>query len=66
MYQIGSNVYIDDYSNLYTAAVDAQIIFVTRLDLNPGIEPNKVPEPSTLLLLTSGLLGLAAYGRKKG
>jgi hypothetical protein len=28
-------------------------------------EPVKVPEPTTLILLGAGLIGLAAYGRRK-
>ena len=31
----------------------------------PGPDPVPVPEPATVLLLVSGLLGLAGYGRRK-
>ena len=37
----------------------------TRIFSTPFTESGLVPEPSTLLLLGSGLIGLAGFGRKK-
>jgi len=62
---------IDDYTNLYTSATDVVMDQLTRLNRNDlGIEPRKdiingVPEPGTVLLLGSGLLGLVGYRRRK-
>lgn len=73
-FQAGGQVYIHNYSNLYTPTTDVEITQISRLNqnidpntglplyaLNKGTVPSAVPEPATLTLLGIGL----AYGLRK-
>ena len=64
--------------NSYTIALtqgyhDIDIFFAERhvvqsafqLNFFSDLEPNPIPEPTTILLLGTGLVGLAGFGRKK-
>jgi hypothetical protein len=56
----GVNIYLEDLSSA-NADWDWQDMTVLGNDLAPA----PVPEPATMLLLGSGLVGLAGFGRKK-
>ncbi|HDQ41154.1 MAG TPA: PEP-CTERM sorting domain-containing protein [Desulfonatronum sp.] len=58
IYESDGNHYWDDLSDPEKPILGAQMT-------DPLRAVNAVPEPGTVLLLGAGLLGLAAYGRKR-
>lgn len=57
-----SNVYFDELWK-YNGTFDHNILLGELSGVQMNINP--VPEPATLLLLSSGLVGLAGFGRKR-
>ena len=55
-----SYAYLDSYTGAQSASYHDSVFYTFTLT-----EPAPVPEPTTLLLLASGLIGLVGYGRKK-
>jgi hypothetical protein len=62
---VASNIMGLDYNDLYAGDQGPQVFSNISFDDEPFGVYNPVPEPSTMLLLGSGLIALVGYGRKK-
>jgi hypothetical protein len=56
---------IGSFLGIEIASGGGQLNFDNLSVSNDAIGTNPVPEPASMLLLGTGLLGLARYGRKK-
>lgn len=68
-YYTEDNSFLTDYTGFYLTQIDPdsqeQVFFFSTLDIQGGgVTPAPVPEPTTMLLLGAGLVGLVSFRKK--